>query len=287
MNPSHITSEEIPKDGFVSKFKRRREELGSVLCIGLDPEFEKLPEICQKSDRPLFEFCKAIVSSTSSYAVAWKPNLAFFERFGGKGLLEFEAYVRYAKEVSPDIPIIADAKRGDLANTAKEYAKYYFEFLGVDALTVSPYMGKDSLTPYVDLGGTIFVLGLTSNPSSVDFQKQKLSQNNRYLYEEVAIQMEDLGRSYPGQVGLVVGGTHPEELSNLRKLLPDLYFLIPGFGAQGGDLKSILSASGKNSVVNSSRGITLSSISSEFGSIAKEKAKLVHKAMNEEFSSLV
>lgn len=287
MNPSHITSEEIPKDGFVSKFKRRRDELGSVLCIGLDPEFEKLPEICQKSDRPLFEFCKAIVSSTSSYAVAWKPNLAFFERFGGKGLLEFEAYVRYAKEVSPDIPIIADAKRGDLANTAKEYAKYYFEFLGVDALTVSPYMGKDSLTPYLDLGGTIFVLGLTSNPSSVDFQKQKLSQNNRYLYEEVAIQMEDLGRSYPGQVGLVVGGTHPEELSNLRKLLPDLYFLIPGFGAQGGDLKSILSASGKNSVVNSSRGITLSSISSEFGSIAKEKAKLVHKAMNEEFSSLV
>lgn len=287
MNPSHITSEEIPKDGFVSKFKRRRDELGSVLCIGLDPEFEKLPEICQKSDRPLFEFCKAIVSSTSSYAVAWKPNLAFFERFGGKGLLEFEAYVRYAKEVSPDIPIIADAKRGDLANTAKEYAKYYFEFLGVDALTVSPYMGKDSLTPYLDIGGTIFVLGLTSNPSSVDFQKQKLSQNNRYLYEEVAIQMEDLGRSYPGQVGLVVGGTHPEELSNLRKLLPDLYFLIPGFGAQGGDLKSILSASGKNSVVNSSRGITLSSISSEFGSIAKEKAKLVHKAMNEEFSSLV
>lgn len=287
MNPSHITSEEIPKDGFVSKFKRRRDELGSVLCIGLDPEFEKLPEICQKSDRPLFEFCKAIVSSTSSYAVAWKPNLAFFERFGGKGLLEFEAYVRYAKEFSPDIPIIADAKRGDLANTAKEYAKYYFEFLGVDALTVSPYMGKDSLTPYLDIGGTIFVLGLTSNPSSVDFQKQKLSQNNRYLYEEVAIQMEDLGRSYPGQVGLVVGGTHPEELSNLRKLLPDLYFLIPGFGAQGGDLKSILSASGKNSVVNSSRGITLSSISSEFGSIAKEKAKLVHKAMNEEFSSLV
>lgn len=287
MNPSHITSEEIPKDGFVSKFKRRRDELGSVLCIGLDPEFEKLPEICQKSDRPLFEFCKAIVSSTSSYAVAWKPNLAFFERFGGKGLLEFEAYVRYAKEVSPDIPIIADAKRGDLANTAKEYAKYYFEFLGVDALTVSPYMGKDSLTPYLDLGGTIFVLGLTSNPSSVDFQKQKLSQNNRYLYEEVAIQMEGLGRSYPGQVGLVVGGTHPEELSNLRKLLPELYFLIPGFGAQGGDLKSILSASGKNSVVNSSRGITLSSISSEFGSIAKEKAKLVHKAMNEEFSSLV
>lgn len=287
MNPSHITSEEIPKDGFVSKFKRRRDELGSVLCIGLDPEFEKLPEICQKSDRPLFEFCKAIVSSTSSYAVAWKPNLAFFERFGGKGLLEFEAYVRYAKEVSPDIPIIADAKRGDLANTAKEYAKYYFEFLGVDALTVSPYMGKDSLTPYLDIGGTIFVLGLTSNPSSVDFQKQKLSQNNRYLYEEVAIQMEGLGRSYPGQVGLVVGGTHPEELSNLRKLLPDLYFLIPGFGAQGGDLKSILSASGKNSVVNSSRGITLSSISSEFGSIAKEKAKLVHKAMNEEFSSLV
>ncbi len=287
MNPSQSKSESLPNNSFLSKFNRRREELRSVLCIGLDPEFEKLPEICQKSDTPLFEFCKTIVSSTYMYAAAWKPNIAFFERFGGKGLLEFESYVRYAKEISPDLPIIADAKRGDLANTAKEYAKYYFEFLGVDALTVSPYMGKDSLTPYLDLGGTIFVLGLTSNPSSVDFQKQKLSHNNRYLYEEVALQMEALGRSYPGQVGLVVGGTHPDELLKLRQLLPDLYFLIPGFGAQGGDLASILSSSGKNSVVNSSRGITLSSNSSEFGSIAQEKAKMVHQAMNEEFANLV
>lgn len=268
---------------FVSKFEKRREQLKSLLCIGLDPEWEKLPNICRTDASPLFHFCKTIVSATHPYATSWKPNIAFFERFGSKGLLEFENYVSYAKEICPEVPIVADAKRGDLANTSKEYAKYYFQSLGVDALTVNAYMGEDSLLPYLDLGGFIFVLGLTSNPSSQDFQKLKTSESGRFLYEEMAGQMARLEERYPAQVGLVVGGTHPNELLNLRKDHPNLYFLIPGFGAQGGDLGSIFSASGKKSLINSSRGITLTSINDDFGEISKKKAEEIHKEMNVQF----
>ncbi|MDF3819888.1 orotidine-5'-phosphate decarboxylase [Leptospira sp. 96542] len=272
------------KSNFVNLFETRREKLKSLLCIGIDPEFEKLPEICKQADDPIFHFAETILKNTHKFATAWKPNIAFFERFGSKGYLAFEKYVSLSREICPEVPIIADAKRGDLANTSKEYAKYFFQTLKVDALTVNPYMGRDSLLPYLDLGGFIFVLGLTSNPSSGDFQKLEIKNESAYLFEVVSDQMANLESEYPGQVGLVVGGTHISELENLRKRHPHLYFLIPGFGAQGGDLKEIYKACGKNSIINSSRSITLASVANNFGEIANEKAKEVQSQMNQLFS---
>ncbi|EMY70124.1 orotidine-5'-phosphate decarboxylase [Leptospira vanthielii] len=273
----------IHKSQFIQKFNSRRDSLKSLLCIGLDPELEKLPKVSLDSKAPLVHFTETIIRYTHTYAAAWKPNVAFFERLGAEGYFALEYMVRLMKEVSPDVPIVMDAKRGDLANTSKEYAKYFFQTLGVDALTVSPYMGRDSLVPYLDLGGYIFVLGLTSNPSSTDFQKQKLVGKDIFLYEEVSDQMARLGEEYPDQVGLVVGGTHPSEIKALRTRHPEMYFLIPGFGAQGGDLESIIQASGKRSLINSSRGITLSSLEENYGQVAQKKAEEVHLQMNQLF----
>ncbi|TGL41486.1 orotidine-5'-phosphate decarboxylase [Leptospira perdikensis] len=268
---------------FIQKFDTRRDTLKSLLCIGLDPELEKLPKVSLESKAPLVHFAETIIRYTHPYATSWKPNVAFFERLGAEGYFALEHMVRVMKEVSPQVPIVMDAKRGDLANTSKEYAKYFFKTLGVDALTVNPYMGRDSLVPYLDLGGYIFVLGLTSNPSSADFQKQKLVGKDIFLYEEVSDQMARLGEEYPNQVGLVVGGTHPSEIKTLRSRHPEMYFLIPGFGAQGGDLESIIQASGKHSLINSSRGITLSSLEENFGQVAQKKAEEVHLQMNQLF----
>ncbi|MGV3666387.1 MAG: orotidine-5'-phosphate decarboxylase [Leptospira bouyouniensis] len=267
-------------NSFISKFHNRRDQLRSQLCIGIDPELEKLPKVCLESKSPLVHFSETIVRYTHQYAVAWKPNIAFFERLGAEGYFALEHMVHLMKEVSPLVPIVMDAKRGDLANTAKEYAKYFFQTLKVDALTVNPYMGRDSLVPYLDLGGYLFVLGLTSNPSSSDFQKLKTSENDLYLYEEVSDQMALLSESYPNQVGLVVGGTHPSEIESLRNRHPHLCFLIPGFGAQGGDLESIIRASGKEALINSSRGITLSTLAENYGEVAKKKSEEVHLMMN-------
>lgn len=272
-----------PRSNFIQKFSSRRDSLKSLLCIGLDPELEKLPKLSLDSKAPLVHFTETIVRYTHSYASAWKPNVAFFERLGAEGYFALEHMVRLMKEVSPDVPIVMDAKRGDLANTSKEYAKYFFQTLGVDALTVNPYMGRDSLLPYLDLGGYIFVLGLTSNPGSTDFQKQKLVGQDNFLYEEVSDRMARLGEEYPNQVGLVVGGTHPSEIQSLRIRHPEMYFLVPGFGAQGGDLESIIQASGKRSLINSSRGITLSTLEENFGQVAEKKAEEVHLQMNQLF----
>ncbi|MBM9590878.1 orotidine-5'-phosphate decarboxylase [Leptospira sp. 201903075] len=268
---------------FIQKFEFRRDTLQSLLCIGLDPELEKLPKVSLDSKAPLVHFTETIIRYTHTYATSWKPNVAFFERLGAEGYFALEHMVQVMKEVSPQVPIVMDAKRGDLANTSKEYAKYFFQTLKVDALTVNPYMGRDSLVPYLDLGGYIFVLGLTSNPSSTDFQKQKLVGKDIFLYEDVSDQMARLGEEYPNQVGLVVGGTHPSEIKALRARHPEMYFLIPGFGAQGGDLESIIQASGKNSLINSSRGITLSTLEENFGQVAQKKAEEVHLQMNQLF----
>jgi orotidine-5'-phosphate decarboxylase len=272
---------------FKSKFIARREQLKSLLCIGIDPEWEKLPHTCLSSESPLFEFSKSIVSSTHHYATSWKPNVAFFERFGSKGFRDFERYVEFCKETNENIPIIADAKRGDLANTAKEYAKYYFETLRVDALTVNAYMGKDTILPYLDLGGFVFILCLTSNPSSVDLQKLILKKSDGFFYEEVSDFCARLDSEYPGQVGIVMGGTHPSELKQMRDRHPDLLFLIPGYGAQGGSLEDIYSACGMNSIINSSRGVTLLSRSDDYTDLAIKKAIEIQEQMTKLLSSNV
>jgi orotidine-5'-phosphate decarboxylase len=256
-------------------------DLKSKLCIGIDPEWEKLPEKIKEKPKALFMFSKNIIDATFEYAVAYKPNIAFFERFGSKGISEFEELVYYSKNQYPEIPIIADCKRGDLANTSKEYAKYFFGELKVDSITLSPYMGEDSIQPYLEYSDHfVFLLCLTSNPSSSDLQRIKLSSNLN-LYEYVANYSNELNKKYKDQIGIVVGATHPTELAELRKNFPELVFLIPGYGAQGGSLEDIMNVSGELSLINSSRSIIFASNQSDFSEQAKLKAKEISFEMRE------
>ncbi len=266
---------------FYSKFKTRREKLNSLLCVGLDPEFEKLPSIIQKSENPLFTFCKEIVLATSDYAVAYKPNIAFFERFGSQGILEFEKLIQFMKSTFPEIPIVADCKRGDLANTSKEYAKYYFGNLNLDSITLSPYMGADSIEPFLEYSDhSVFLLAYTSNPSSSDLQKIQ-SANKLYFYEETILFSSKLNQKFTNQVGIVVGATHPKEMKDIRDGEPEMIFLIPGYGAQGGTLEEIIPACGRNSLINSSRSIIFASKEKDFAEKSRDSAASIHKQMNE------
>ncbi|NUM41034.1 MAG: orotidine-5'-phosphate decarboxylase, partial [Leptospiraceae bacterium] len=198
---------------------------------------------------------------------------------GSRGFSEFEKLIRYIKITYPQTPIIADVKRGDLANTAKEYSKYYFDELGVDSVTLSPYMGKDSIEPFLKMSkGHVFLLCLTSNPSSSDFQKLKTS-DDIFFYKEVAKFSDLLNQEFHNQVGIVVGGTHPKEIGDLRKTHKELNFLIPGYGAQGGSLEDIVKNSGPNSIINSSRSIIFSSSGKNFSDSAKLKAIEINNEM--------
>lgn len=266
---------------FFDKFQNRKKELNSLLCIGLDPELEKLPESIQKSNFALSEFCISIIDATSEFAASFKPNIAFFERFGSKGFLEFEKVIFHLTSNYPHIPIVADCKRGDLANTSKEYAKYFFGELKVDSITLSPYMGEDSIEPYLEYKNhAVFLLGLTSNPSSNDLQKLK-SSSEKFFYEEVIDFSKKLNTKYKNQVGIVVGATHPVELKKIRDKDSEQVFLIPGFGAQGGSLETLLPICGKNSLINSSRSIIFASSKTDFQEAAHDEAKKIHQKMNE------
>ncbi|MCE9499028.1 MAG: orotidine-5'-phosphate decarboxylase [Leptospira sp.] len=262
------------------KFIKRRDQLKSLLCVGLDPERAKLPAFMQSTPDVLFEFSIRIVDAVSHGAVAFKPNIAFFEREGSSGIRQFERLIEHLKSNFPEIPVIGDIKRGDLANTAKEYAQYYFESLGLDAITLSPYMGRDSLEPFLKYADkTIFLLCLTSNPGSKDFQRRVILPENRTLYEIVAAETASICKEFQGQAGIVVGATHPKEIENLRELHHDLLFLIPGYGAQGGNLAEIMEVCGKNSLINSSRGIHFASQGKDFAEKAYEKVMEINREM--------
>lgn len=266
-----------------SRYNTRFTKVQSMLSVGLDPEWEKLPPQFQKMEDGLYQFCKEIVLATGEHALAFKPNIAFFERFGSKGLKQFESLIELIHKEYPDAIIIADAKRGDLANTAKEYAKYFFDLLRVDVLTVNPYMGRDTIVPYLEAEkGSVFILCFTSNPSAVEFQKWQDNNQNLnpgYLHQGVAKLSQHMNREFPGRVGIVTGGTRAYEIETIRKEYKDLLFLIPGFGAQGGDLRQISMASGLRSFINSSRGIHSLSTSGDFALRAKKKAEEIHKEM--------
>jgi orotidine-5'-phosphate decarboxylase len=251
----------------------------SYLCIGLDTDLARIPPHLRSADDPVYEFNKQIIDATHQYCVAYKPNIAFYEALGPRGWESLQKTLHYIPE---GIFTIADAKRGDIGNTASLYARTFFEYLNFDALTVAPYMGQDSVAPFLDHKGKwVILLAHTSNPGSQDFQLIESKKTGRKLYEEVVVQARQWGT--PDQLMFVVGATQAAKVGGIRKLAPDNFFLVPGIGAQGGDLESV-SKSGMNSrcglLVNSSRAIIYASAGDDFADVAGKEANKVQEEMN-------
>lgn len=254
----------------------------SFLAVGLDSDIRKIPDFLKTCEDPIFEFNKAIVDATAQYCVAYKPNTAFYEQNGPGGMVSFEKTVKYIKENYPDQFIIADAKRGDIGNTSKMYADAFFDTYNVDAVTLSPYMGLDSASPFLEKNGKwLIVLALTSNKSSQDFEQQ-LMQNGERLYEMVIRRSSEWGGK--DNMMYVVGATKAEALSDIRKIVPDHFLLVPGIGAQGGSLDDVAKF-GMNShcglIVNSSRAIIYASSGEDFASSAAVEAQKVQLQMKD------
>ncbi|MEM8526637.1 MAG: orotidine-5'-phosphate decarboxylase [Bacteroidota bacterium] len=250
----------------------------SYLCVGLDPDLDRLPKHLLELDDPIFEFNKAIIDATQDLCVAYKPNLAFYEALGTKGWMAFEKTVNY---ISSNHFIIADAKRGDIGNTSKKYAQAFFEQLPCDALTIAPYMGSDSVTPFLEFDGKwVILLALTSNKGSQDFQF--MQENGELLHEKVLQTTAQWGT--PENLMFVIGATHPEKFQRIRALVPEHFLLVPGVGAQGGDLKKV-SEYGMNEqcglLVNSSRGIIYAGSGEDFAEKARAAAQKIQVEMQE------
>jgi orotidine-5'-phosphate decarboxylase len=250
------------------KIKRKR----SFLCVGLDSEIDKIPSFLLKENDPVFEFNKRIIDATHKYSVAYKPNVAFYECYGAQGWNSLERTVKYIKENWPDIFIIADAKRGDIGNTSTMYAKAFLENMPFDAITVAPYMGEDSVTPFLSYKDKwVVLLVLTSNKGADDFQYH--DEDGIRLFERVLSVSQKWGTT--DNMMYVVGATRAEMLIDIRKIVPDHFLLVPGVGAQGGSLEEV-SKYGMNTkcglLVNSSRGIIFADNSENFDKVAGEKA---------------
>lgn len=249
----------------------------SYLCVGLDPDIKKIPQHLLDYEDPIFEFCKQIIDATKDLAVAYKPNLAFYESLGHKGLETLQKVVEYIPE---EIFTIADAKRGDIGNTSKMYARAFFEHMNFDSVTVAPYMGEDSVAPFLEFEDKwVILLGLTSNKGSQDFQFIE-DTKGQHLYEEVIRKAQNWGN--PDNLMFVIGATHPSKMKKIRDLAPNSYFLVPGVGAQGGDLKAI-SQYGANDLcgllVNSSRGIIYAGNGEDFALKSREAASALQRQM--------
>lgn len=252
----------------------------SFLCVGLDPDIKKIPEHLLRHEYPLFSFCKEIIDATAPFCVAYKPNLAFFEEEGTQGWISFIKTVEYISQNYPDILIIADAKRGDIGNTSAMYARSLFESTNVDAITVAPYMGKDSVEPFLGYPGKwVILLALTSNPGSKDFQLQRL-ENGRRLFEQVLTTSAEWAG--PDEMMYVVGATQGSLFADIRRIVPENFLLVPGVGAQGGSLEEVCKY-GMNKdcglLVNSSRGIIYASNGEDFAASAAEKARQLQQQM--------
>ena len=253
----------------------------SFLCVGLDIDLSKIPSHILNEKDPIFVFSKSIIDATHKYAVAYKPNLAFFEAYGIEGWKAFEKTIDYINKNYPNHFIIADAKRGDIGNTSGRYAKAFFENYGVDAVTISPYMGRDSIEPFLSFKDKYAVLlTLPSNEGSRDFQY--IEQKGVPVYEKVLRLSTKFENAH--KLMYVVGATKSENLKSIRKIVPDSFLLIPGVGAQGGNLKEVV-LNGINSncglIVNSSRGIIYASQGNDFVEKAAEKAFELQKEMSE------
>jgi orotidine-5'-phosphate decarboxylase len=245
----------------------------SFLCVGLDTETEKIPSFLQKEKDPVFEFNRRIIDATHSSAVAYKPNIAFYECNGSRGWDSLEATVEYIKFNHPDIFVIADAKRGDIGNTSKMYAKAFLENMAFDAVTVAPYMGEDSVTPFLSVSDKwVVILALTSNKGADDFQYHE--EKGVKLFERVLSVSREWGTV--NNTMYVVGATRAEMLKEIRQIVPDHFLLVPGVGAQGGSLEEV-ARFGMNSkcglLVNSSRGIIFADNTAGFDRVARQKAR--------------
>ena len=245
----------------------------SFLCVGLDSEIEKIPPILLKEKNPLFEFNKRIIDATHNYAVAYKINIAFYECYGAEGWKTLENTVTYIKVKHPEIFLIADAKRGDIGNTSKMYAKAFLENLPFDAITVAPYMGEDSVSPFLSYKDKwVVLLALTSNKGADDFQYHQ--EQGIPLYEKVLKLSQAWGTI--DNMMYVVGATRAETLKDIRKIIPNHFILVPGVGAQGGSLEHVALYGMNNKcglLVNSSRGIIFADRTDKFDIVAEEKAK--------------
>lgn len=253
----------------------------SFLCVGLDSEIGKIPSFIKKLDDPVFEFNKSIVDATHKYTVAYKPNIAFYESLGAKGWHSLETTVKYIRKKYPDIFLIADAKRGDIGNTSMMYAKAFLENMPFDAVTVAPYMGEDSVTPFLTYPEKwVVLLALTSNKGADDFQYH--NEDGIKLFERVLSVSQKWGSV--NNLMYVVGATRAEMLKDIRKLVPDHFLLVPGVGAQGGSLAEVAKYGMTNKcglLVNSSRGIIFADNTENFAKVAGEKAKEMQVEMEQ------
>ncbi len=249
----------------------------SYLCVGLDTDLDKIPKHLLKTEDPIFEFNKQIINATKEFAVAYKPNIAFYEASGSKGWESLRKTVEYFPS---EVFSIADAKRGDIGNTSALYAKAFFDQMSFDAITVAPYMGQDSVAPFLREGKWVVLLAHTSNPGSADFQLTIAKATGKKLFEEVIEKSKQWAT--PDTMMYVVGATRADKLSEIRALAPDHFFLVPGVGAQGGSLKEV-SRYGMNSncglLVNSSRAIIYASHNEDFAEIAHNEAKKLQEEM--------
>lgn len=261
-----------------NKIKKKK----SFLCVGLDSDIEKIPDLLHREKDPVFRFNKEIVDATNEYVVAYKPNIAFYESRGAEGWRSLENTVDYIRSQYPEIFLIADAKRGDIGNTSRMYAKTFFEHLDFDAVTVAPYMGEDSVSPFLEYTDKwVILIALTSNYGAEDFQFTIDREDHSRLFEKVIRRSSEWGTD--NNMMYVVGATKAEMLSDIRKIIPDHFLLVPGIGAQGGSLQEVAEYGINNKcglIVNSSRRIIFADKSRKFAQKAGEKAKIVKDEMS-------
>jgi orotidine-5'-phosphate decarboxylase len=264
------------KAALLEQIKAKR----SVLCVGLDTDLEKIPTHLLKEDDPVFAFNKAIIDATAAFTVAYKLNIAFYESIGVKGWQSLEKTIQYLDVKYPEIFTIADAKRGDIGNTSKMYAKAFFENMNFDSITVAPYMGEDSVTPFLDFPNKwVILLGLTSNKGAFDFQFIENAEGEA-LFESVMKKAQKWATA--DQLMFVLGATKTEHLARLRSIAPEHFFLVPGVGAQGGSLEEVLKkATNKDYgvLVNSTRGIIYQSNGLDFAQAAGSAARTLQQEM--------
>ena len=265
-----MTSEELEQ-----QIRQKR----SFLCVGLDTDPNRIPEALKDLEDPVFAFNKAIIDATHSYCVAYKPNTAFYESLGVAGWVSLEKTIQYLRESYPNHFTIADAKRGDIGNTATQYAKAFFEQLQFDAVTVAPYMGRDSVEPFLAFKDHFTILlALTSNPGAFEFQTRNLEEDALYLQ----VLRKSLDYRNSERLMYVVGATKATYLKEIRKIIPDHFLLVPGVGAQGGSLEEVCTYGMNHKVgllVNSSRGILYASSGADFAAAAAASAAELQKEM--------